>query len=139
MARMAGKMLSAWRRILAMGPKIRPKTTLIRTYAHRVKTSCSTLVKGRANLAAAFPSRLFGPNTNVFFSTLFSLALFASAVRLLNQDPPKYIADDGSLLDSSPLKRRDELPRELELPTTPVAFETFITMIKEKQARETAA
>ena len=66
-----------------------------------------------------------------------SLALFASGIRLLGQQNPTYIADDGKLSYTSPLTRRDVLPRELKLPTTPAAFEGFITLVKESQAKAT--
>jgi len=69
-----------------------------------------------------------------------TLALFASGLRLLKQQNPVYIADDGSLQTEAPAERRDVkiLPRELELPTTPAAFETFMTLVRERQAKETS-
>lgn len=59
-----------------------------------------------------------------------NLALFGMGVRLLNANPALYVQDSGKVSRSRPSKR-DVFP---EYATTPVAFEGFITMIKEKYA-----
>lgn len=65
-----------------------------------------------------------------------SIALFAAGVRMLNSDRPLFIADSGRVSKTRQTKR-DVLPLELERPTTPAAFETFITLLR-KEARETS-
>ena len=63
-----------------------------------------------------------------------TLALFASAIRLLNMQPPKYVGDDGTIETTQPAKRDAML--DADQATTPAIFEGFITMVKEKYAAE---
>lgn len=65
-----------------------------------------------------------------------SIALFAAGIRLLNQDPPLFIRDDGSV-NRDIVLRRAVMPRELNYPVTPAAFGAFITMVREDFAGAT--
>jgi hypothetical protein len=53
-------------------------------------------------------------------------------VRLLEASKPIYIMDDGKVTDQR-LSKRD-VPLELRRKQTPVAFEGFITSIREERA-----
>ncbi|KAK4503189.1 hypothetical protein PRZ48_006617 [Zasmidium cellare] len=68
-----------------------------------------------------------------------TLALFGSGIRLLKQEPPAYITDDGRVTKKNPAAKR-AVPSYFEYPrsTAPSrAFETFITVIKERRAMAT--
>lgn len=72
-----------------------------------------------------------------------SIALFASAVRLLNlgsvlQRPTRFVTDNGNVVTQNPVSRRALVPREIEHPTTPAAFESFMTLIRAERAERTS-
>ncbi|QIX01858.1 hypothetical protein AMS68_007375 [Peltaster fructicola] len=62
-----------------------------------------------------------------------SLALFASGVRLRQLVPARYITDAGAVVSANPLHTRF-VPVELRWPSSSVAFENFINMIKHRNA-----
>lgn len=70
------------------------------------------------------------------FKNADNLALFASAVRLLNLNPAVYVSDDGKPVRNRPQKRGALF--HTEDATTPVAFEGFMTVVKEIYAAKSA-
>ena len=67
-----------------------------------------------------------------------TLALFAAGVRLLKEETPRYVSEQGKIETSNPISKRDDI-FGLEQPSTPAAFETFITAVRERYAAETNA
>ncbi|KAH7048439.1 hypothetical protein B0J12DRAFT_741170 [Macrophomina phaseolina] len=73
-----------------------------------------------------------------------TLALFGSAIRFLNEDPAKYVQDNGFITETSPNTARNAPSLKLMYPrsTVPVwnpVFEGFLTRIREARAAETHA
>jgi hypothetical protein len=57
-------------------------------------------------------------------------------VRLLRQEPPVYIANNGRTTSSLATKR--DVPLEIQYKQTPAAFEGFITRVRAERAVNTA-
>ncbi|KAF7197358.1 hypothetical protein HII31_01168 [Pseudocercospora fuligena] len=63
-----------------------------------------------------------------------SIALFAMGIKLLGQETPTYIEDNGSLSKTVPGSSKRKVQSTLRYRSTPAAFEGFVKMIRETRA-----